>query len=116
MPVKKMKSEDYLNYLGSLRCFITKKPKPTLHHESVVHQYSGAMKKYFDFGAIPLSYELHLGERHQIGREPFWEKYGYDPAAICIALVTVYIGLGRADFELAEEALEMLKRDNGYNS
>lgn len=116
MPVKKIKSEDYLNYLGSMGCFITKRPNPDIHHESVVRSYSGAMKKYFDFGAIPLSHELHLGERHQIGREGFWNKYGYNPVDICIALVTVYIGLGRPDLELAERALEMLKRDNGYSS
>lgn len=111
-----MKSKDYLDYLGGMGCFITKKPNPDIHHESVVRKYSGAMKKYFDFGAIPLSHEVHLGERHQYGRGPFWEKYGYDPVEICIALVTVYIELGRADFILAEEALEMIKRDNGYNS
>jgi hypothetical protein len=113
MAVKKIKSEDYLDYIAGLPCSVSGRRPVSCHHESVTRKYSGAFKKYFDFGAIPLTHEIHLYERHEWGKHEFWEKYGLDPVQIVIKLLSDYIELGRDDVELAEDALEMVKLDNG---
>ena len=115
MPVKKVKSLDYLDYLGSKRCVVSGKREPSLHHESVTRKYTGSMKGYFDFGAIPLDHEIHLYGRHAWGKNHFWEQYNLDPVKIVIELIEGYIEEGREDAELAMNALEMIKEDNGYS-
>lgn len=104
-----MKSKSYLEFLSQFPCHITGSRSVELHHESVIRKFWGGEKKKFDFGAIPLSKELHT-ERHSIGRQAFWEKYSTDePIHICMAYVSAYLihGMGD-DLELAGEALVMM--------
>lgn len=116
MPVKKMKSKDYLDYLGGKRCVVSGQRGTDLHHEAVVRKYSGYMKSYFDFGAMPMSHDIHLNQRHTWGRLEFWRHYQKDPVEIVLELIQNYIDEGREDAELAMNTLEMVKTDNGYNS
>lgn len=116
MPVKKMKSKDYLEYLGGKRCVVSGRSKVDLHHEAIVRKYSGAMKSYFDFGALPLDHDIHLNQRHAWGRLEFWRYYKREPVELVIELIQNYIDEGREDIELAENALEMVREDNGYNT
>lgn len=116
MPIKKIKSKDYLDYIASLECVVTGRRPVSCHHESVTRKYSGSLKKYFDFGAIPLTHEIHLYERHEWGKQEFWARYELDPVQIVMKLLSEYIELGRDDVELAEDALETVKLDNGYYS
>lgn len=112
MPINKIKSPSYLNFLGSRGCFITGKTSPDLHHEAVHRKYLGGMKKYFDFGAIPLNHELHLYERHQWGREEFWQHYGLDPVDVCIQLLTEYVEDGQGeDLDIAKHYLDELLKE-----
>lgn len=115
MAIRKIKSIDYLDYLSRKRCVVSGKRNPTLHHESVTRKYSGGLKKYFDFGAIPLDHEIHLYERHGWGKSEFWEHYKQDPVSLVIRFISEYISLGREDAELAMNALRMIKEDNGYS-
>ena len=114
MPVKKIKSKDYLDYLGGKGCVVSGRTGVDLHHESVTRRFSGASKRYFDFGAVPLNHDIHLNQRHAWGRVTFWEYYAKDPVEIVIELIQEYINEGREDAELAANALEMVKEDNGY--
>jgi hypothetical protein len=116
MAIKKVKSKDYLDYLGGKGCVVSGRRPSDIHHESIVRKYSGGMKKYFDFGAVPLDHEIHLYERHGWGKTTFWEHYKLDPVSIVVALVQEYIEQGREDAELATNALDMIKRDNGYHT
>lgn len=116
MGIKKIKSKDYLDYLGVKGCVVSGRRNPDIHHESVTRKYSGGLKKYFDFGAIPLDHELHLYGRHELGKVEFWDRYDKDPVKIVIELIEEYIEQGREDAELAINALEMVKKDNGYNT
>lgn len=112
MPIKGYKSPDYLDFVGDHRCVITGYDKPDIHHESIVRKYSGGLKKYFDFGAIPLRHDLHLDERHAWGRVPFWEHYDIDPIEVVINLIEEYVSMGPVDIELAEDALEMIRLEH----
>lgn len=112
MPVKGMKSKDYLDFIGQESCPITGKYPVDLHHESLVRRFSGGLKKYFDYGAIPLEHEIHLGERHQMGKVEFWENYGLNPAALVEEYLQRYIDTEPEDKYEAIEALRMVRKDN----
>lgn len=112
MPIKGMKSKDYLNFIGQESCPVTGKYPADLHHESLVRRFSGGLKKYFDYGALPLEHEVHLGERHQMGKDLFWKQYGLDPAKLAEDYLTRYIDTGPEDEYEALEALRMVRKDN----
>jgi len=103
---KKYKSHSYLEYIGEQRCCITGELGADIHHESVTHKYSAGLKKYFDFGAIPLIHKVHIDERHGWGKTYFWNYYNKDPRDVVRRLLQSYILLGFDD--LAEEALELV--------
>lgn len=109
MAIKGIASKDYLTYLRrNKRCVISGRKNPDVHHESVSSKYRGYLKRYFDFGAIPLAHELHVGKRHEWGKVAFWGYYGMDPAHVARKLVQSYIEDGGADAELAREALKLI--------
>lgn len=112
MPVKKFKSRDYLEFVAERPCVITGAySNVDLHHESVLHSYGGALKKYFDFGALPLRHDVHLDERHGWGKHAFWSHYNLNPTLLVMNLIKEYVTLDRADKALAEAALERIERD-----
>jgi hypothetical protein len=102
------KSGDYLNYIADLPCIVTGRRPVDCHHEAVLRKYSGTQKRKFDFGAIPLAHDVHIYQRHEWGKNKFWQHYQYDPIEVCIALLTVYINKGGLDSDKAKEALRML--------
>ena len=106
------KSPSYLDFVGKQNCCITGEYPPDVHHESVTRKYSAALKRYFDFGAVPLMHRTHLDERHGWGKHKFWSHYGVDPVDVVINLIEEYVKLDPEDMELALEALDMVKRDH----
>lgn len=110
MPVKKIKSKEYLGFLATKRCPITGSTKIEIHHESLLRQFSGGMKKYNDFQALPLDVRLHLYERHASGKEEFWSRYEVNPYDVCISLIEGYLSTLPKDSDLATEQLEELKK------
>lgn len=105
-----MKSKGYLNFVGEYPCCVTGETHNVdLHHEEFIQQYSGSRKRQFDFGVLPLAHNIHLQERHYMGKDKFWDTYQQDPLEIAIEMVQAYIDSWPEDVELAEEALEMLK-------
>jgi hypothetical protein len=113
MPVKKIRSKDYLDFIGQQKCVVTGSHPADCHHESVTRRFSAGMKKYFDFGALPLRHDVHLYERHSMGKVEFWEKYNLNPAELAVNFIEEYLSLAPEDYDVAEEALYMIKRDNG---
>lgn len=113
MPIRGMKSKEYLNFIGQKECAVTGTYPADLHHESIVRRFSGGLKKHFDYGVLPLEHEIHLNERHQLGKVEFWERYGIDPSDLVIKYLEEYIELEPPDIEDAKYALFMVKKDNG---
>ena len=112
MPVtKRYKSKQYLNFLADHRCVITGASyNVDLHHEAVTRRFGGSLKKSFDFGAIPLSHDIHIDERHAWGRHEFWRHYEKDPEEIAINLIEEYLTMEPEDEEVAREALELIQK------
>lgn len=102
------KSKDYLDYISTQPCVITGEYGVHVHHESVIRRYSGAQKRQFDFGAVPLSPHVHLVERHGWGKRMFWDFYNMDPVDVVKGLLDEYIEEGRSDAEKAEKARDLL--------
>jgi len=106
------KSPAYLDFVGEQYCCITGEYPSDIHHESVTRKYSDGLKKYFDFGAVPLAHRVHLDERHGWGKHEFWSHYAVDPVDVVINLIEEYVMMEPEDMELALEALDMVKRDH----
>jgi len=107
----RFKSQDYLEFMSSKPCVITKTYNLVdLHHESVTRRFSGSLKKYFDFGVIPLSHDLHLNQRHATGKNVFWFTHNLIPEILVTSYLKEYINLDRQDKYLAEQALELINR------
>lgn len=114
MPITtKFKSKDYLNYIATKPCCVThSKHQVDCHHESICRNFSGSLKKYFDFGTLPLQHKLHIDTRHQLGRKEFWSHYNLDPKQLVIGYLKEYINLNKVDAILAQEALELIEGEN----
>jgi len=115
MPIRGMKSPNYLDFIGTKKCPITGSHPSDCHHESVTRRFSGALKKHFDYGALPLEHEIHLYERHQVGKEEFWSKYDFDPALLVLSYLEEYVSLDPEDKDEAELAIQMVRKDNGFS-
>ena len=113
MPIKGMKSKDYLDFIGSQVCPITGRYPVDCHHESVTRRFSGSLKKHFDYGALPLEHEIHLSGRHNTGKTEFWESHSLDPAELVVEYLIEYIELEPSDVVEAQYALSMVRKDNG---
>lgn len=101
MPVKKIKSKTYLEFLSKKKCPVTGKSSIDIHHESLLVGYKGGLKNHNDFQALPLDKTLHLYERHSSGREEFWSKYRMNPYELAEALLSEYLETGPPDADLA---------------
>jgi len=112
MPVKKIKSKSYLDFVGQKNCVVTGNYPVDLHHESVTRKFSAGLKKYFDFGVLPLNHDVHLNERHSMGKQEFWDYYNLNPVDLVVELIEEYLSLNPEDYDVAEEALELIKEDN----
>jgi hypothetical protein len=111
MPVTKIKSYGYLDFLSTKKCPITGSIKVHLHHESLFREFSGGMKNHNDFQAIPLDVKLHLYDRHDLGKEKFWSKYKKNPYEISIDFLSEYIQTAPSDAESAIFYLNRLKEE-----
>lgn len=106
---KEYKSPEYLDFVGGWPCCVTGATHNVdVHHESLVSRFTGSRKRKFDFGAVPLEHELHLEDRHRVGKTLFWERHDVDPYGVAIDMLTTYLETSPHDYELAEEALELL--------
>jgi hypothetical protein len=101
MSIQKIKSNGYLEFLSGKKCPITGSFSVEIHHESLFREYSGSMKRYNDFQAIPLKKELHLYSRHSSGKEAFWKKFSINPYEISINFISEYIKTAPDDINLA---------------
>lgn len=108
MPVKKIKSIDYLEFLSTKPCVVTGGRNIDIHHESLLREFSGGLKNYNDFQALPLDKKLHLYDRHATGKEKFWSKYGINPYDSAILFLSEYLEGGPLDFDEASHYLSML--------
>jgi hypothetical protein len=108
MPVKKIKSNSYLDFLSTKKCPITGSRSIDIHHESLFIEYSGSLKRYNDFQALPLKKELHLYSRHSTGKNSFWKKYYVNPYEVAISFLSDYVKTGPDDADLALFYLNML--------
>ena len=106
--MKRIRSVDYLNFIGQHHCVITGKHPVDCHHESVVRGFMGQQKKYFDYGAIPLDHDIHINERHALGRHGFWTKYDMNPRSVVASLIREYLTTEPEDFDEAQRALRMV--------
>lgn len=106
--MKKMLSKEYLDFIGTHACVVTGKYPSECHHEAVTYKFRGDRKRYFDYGAIPLIHEIHLYERHEMGRVAFWDKYELDPKEVVITLIEEYLTLDPLDYDEASEGLELV--------
>lgn len=109
MGIRKIKSPEYLGFLSNKRCVITGEDWIDIHHESLLSDFRGGMKKYNDFQAIPIAKRLHIYGRHDLGKEKFWSTYGINPYEAAITLIEEYLSYGPEDFDLASEQLEKLE-------
>jgi hypothetical protein len=109
MPVSKIKSREYLEFLAAKKCPITGSKNIDIHHESLLREFSAGLKNHNDYQAVPLDKKLHLYERHNLGKEGFWSKYGKNPYDVSIALLSEYITTAPSDTESAIFYLNRLK-------
>ena len=109
MPPKKVKSESYLNFLSNKKCVISGSSSIDIHHESLLSGFRGSAKRYNDFQALPLDKDLHIGVRHLLGKEKFWEKYRVNPYEISEKLLIEYLSTGPLDAEVALLYLEEVR-------
>lgn len=73
---KRIKDNDYTEWIKTLRCCITSKPSPDPHHINPPG-WSAMGSKCSDRRVIPLAHSLHQ-ECHQIGQHTFASKYNLD--------------------------------------
>lgn len=109
MPVKKVKSKEYLEFLSKKKCPITGTNSTHIHHESLLREFSAGLKNHNDFQAIPLDKSLHLYTRHSLGKEAFWSRYKRNPYEVAIDFLSEYITTGPSDAESAIFYLNRLK-------
>jgi len=101
MPVRKIKSPDYLSFLATKKCVVTGSLQIDIHHESLLREFGGGLKNHNDFQALPLQKSLHLYKRHSMGKEKFWESYRINPYDLAISFLNEYLETGPEDFEEA---------------
>lgn len=107
---KEYKSRGYLEFVGSFPCCVSGKANNVdVHHEALVRRFSGDRKRKFDFGAVPLDHEIHIEDRHRIGKTLFWSRHGVDPYDVALEILQSYMDTVPDDYELAEEAMELIK-------
>jgi hypothetical protein len=109
MPITKIKSKEYLEFLSTKKCPITGAVGIHIHHESLLREFSAGLKNHNDFQAIPLDKNLHLQDRHSFGKEKFWAKYKKNPYEIAIQFLSEYIMTAPSDAESAIFYLNRLK-------
>jgi hypothetical protein len=109
MPVKKIKSNGYLEFLATKKCPITGSKNIHIHHESLLREFSAGIKNHNDFQAIPLDRNLHLDGRHLTGKESFWAKHKKNPYDIAINFLSDYLMTAPSDAESAIFYLNRLK-------
>lgn len=115
MPTKKIKSPGYLSFLAKKKCIITGSPLTDIHHESLLTGFGGGFKNHNDFQALPISKELHIYARHDLGRDGFWSKYEINPYEQAALLLSGYIETGPDDFETASLYLsEILDKQDDW--
>lgn len=107
MPVFRVKSPGYLDFLSTKKCFITGSKDIDIHHESLLREFSGSLKNHNDFQALPLDKKLHIHKRHDKGKEKFWSDYGINPYDAAIGLLSSYLETAPVDYE---EALHYLNK------
>jgi len=86
-PVR-VKDKKYVEFIKSLRCWITNSPNPDPHHAQR-SGHGGIATKANDRRCIPLRHDLHV-ELHNIGAKSFATKYDLNYESIIEALNAVY--------------------------
>lgn len=119
MPTKKIKSPDYLSFLATKRCVVTGSKNIEIHHESLLTGFGGGFKNHNDFQALPLSKDLHIYARHDLGRDGFWSKYEINPYEQAYLLLCEYLESAPLDFDEAitySEELNIKKDQWSYKT
>jgi hypothetical protein len=104
MPRQKIKSSNYLTFVGSKRSLVPGTSGVVdVHHEGIFPGFKGAAKSYNDYQAVPLDHDLHLYGRHQNGYE-WWSSVGVNPKLAVKRLLEEYKTAARErDFETPED-------------
>ena len=85
---KRETDDDYIEWIKSLKCCITRSPSPDPHHVNEAG-HGAVASKTNDSRAVPLAHRLHQ-ELHSIGQHTFARKYGLDYEATIEALNKLY--------------------------
>ena len=92
--IKPVKKPEYLAFIRSLPCIVTKRmPVEAAHlsfaNPSVGHFGRGKSQKAPDRWALPLSLEAHR-DQHKGSERKFWQKHGIDPHLVALTLWGVF--------------------------
>ena len=72
----KLRSKEYLAYVRSLPCTVTRKSHSVAHHITFV-EGNGMGTKVSDHYTVPLSPEEHA-LLHQMGEKRYWSEHEFD--------------------------------------
>lgn len=85
------RSDKYLKWIRQQPCIVTQlcSGKSEAHHEDILKSGGTACKGH-DSTCLPLC-RLHHAERHQMGRDTFFERWAIDPAFEIVRHLTRYM-------------------------
>lgn len=117
-PKRKAKKEpDYLAFIRTLPCIVTKRQDCWIQaaHLSYAdrrygHYGRGKGTKAPDRWALPLSEEQHYIQHHKMSERAFWEQAGINPHVACLVIWGLW---SDAKEDAHEEIVHMILR-NGF--
>ncbi len=97
---KRVEKPDYLDFIRSLPCIVTRGEPVEAAHVSYAEPRAGKLgrgksAKESDCWAVPLSPEEHR-RQHSMGEREYWDSVGIDPVVIAAFLHAAYPNRERA--------------------